>query len=127
MKNRPDLPLPYVAPSTATEYMLADIWGELLGIDKVGLHDGFLELGGDSLLAARVVARVRQAIAADISASRLLEATTVCIMAELIDNQVLNTALPAQLDLLLGEIEALSDYEASCLLARQSQCERAAE
>jgi hypothetical protein len=119
MKNRPELPLPYVAPSTATEYLLAEIWGELLGIDKVGVHDGFLELGGDSLLAARVVARVRQAIAADISASRLLEATTVCIMAELIDDQVLNTAPSAHLDQLLGEIEALSDHEASSLLASE--------
>ena len=115
-KNRPDLPMPYVAPTTATERMLADIWSEQLGIDNVGVHDGFLELGGDSLLAARVVARVRQAVAADLSASRLLEATTVCIMGEFIDNQVLNTAPSSQLDLILGEIEALSDDEASCRL-----------
>lgn len=117
-KNRPDLPMPYVAPTTATERILAEIWSEQLGIDKVGVHDGFLELGGDSLLAARVVARVRQAVAADLSASRLLEATTVCIMGELIDNQVLNTAPVTQLDLLLGEIEALSEEEASCRLER---------
>ena len=115
-KNRPDLPMPYVAPTTATERMLADIWSEQLGVDTVGVHDGFLELGGDSLLAARVVARVRQAVAADLSASRLLEATTVCIMGEFIDNQVLNTAPSTQIDLLLGEIEALSDEEASCRL-----------
>lgn len=117
-KSRPDLPMPYVAPTTATERMLADIWSEQLGVDRVGVHDGFLELGGDSLLAARVVARVRQAVAADLSASRLLEATTVCIMGEFIDNQALNTALPSQLDLILGEIEALSDDEASCRLER---------
>ena len=111
--NRPDLPMPYVAPTTATERILAEIWSEQLGVDTVGVHDGFLELGGDSLLAARVVARVRQAVAADLSASRLLEATTVCIMGELIDNQMLNMAPPNQLDVLLGEIEALSDEEAS--------------
>jgi hypothetical protein len=115
-KTRPDLPMPYVAPTTATERILAEIWSEQLNVDKVGVHDGFLELGGDSLLAARVVARVRQAVVADLSASRLLEATTVCIMGELIDNQVLNMAPSSQLDVLLGEIEALSDEEASCRL-----------
>jgi hypothetical protein len=115
-KDRPDLPMPYVAPTTATERILAEIWSEQLGVDTVGAHDSFLELGGDSLLAARVVARVRQAVAADLSASRLLEATTVCIMGELIDNQMLNTAPPTELDVLLGEIEALSDEEASCRL-----------
>jgi hypothetical protein len=115
-KDRPDLPMPYVAPTTATERILAAIWSEQLGVDNVGVHDSFLELGGDSLLAARVVARVRQAVAADLSASRLLEATTVCIMGELIDNQMLNTAPPRELDVLLGEIEALSDEEASCRL-----------
>ncbi len=117
-KNRPDLPMPYVAPTTATERILVEIWSEQLGVDKVGVHDGFLELGGDSLLAARVVARVRQAVAAELSASRLLEATTVCIMSELIENQMLNTSPATQLDLLLGEIEALSDEEASCRLER---------
>ncbi len=115
-KDRPDLPMPYVAPTTATERILAKIWSEQLGVDTVGVHDSFLELGGDSLLAARVVARVRQAVAADLSASRLLEATTVCIMGELIDNQMLYAAPPSELDVLLGEIEALSDEEASCRL-----------
>jgi hypothetical protein len=118
-KNRPELPMPYVPPATATERLLAEVWSDLLGIDQVGVHDSFLELGGDSLLAARIVARIRPAIAADLSASRLMEATTVCIMAELIDHQVLNAAPATQLDALLGRIEALSDDEASRLLDRR--------
>jgi hypothetical protein len=116
-KDRPDLPMPYVPPTTATERLLAGIWSDLLDVAPVGVHDGFLELGGDSLLAARVVARVRQAIPADLSAGRLLEATTICIMAELIDQQMLNSAPSTQLDTLLGEIEALSDDEAAHQLA----------
>jgi hypothetical protein len=118
-RTRPELPMPYVAPATTTERLLAGIWSELLGLDKVGVHDSFLELGGDSLLASRVISRVRQVIPTNISASRLLEATTICIMAELIDHQVLNAAFPTQLDVLLGQIEALSDDEASCLLERR--------
>lgn len=114
--------MPYVAPATATERLLAEIWSDLLGIDKVGVHDGFLDLGGDSLLAARIAAHVRQVIPAEISASRLLEATTVCIMAEMVDHQVLNGASPTQVDVLLGEIEALSDDEASILLEGVEPC-----
>jgi hypothetical protein len=117
--NRPELPMPYVAPATATERLLAGIWSDLLGIDRVGIHDSFLELGGDSLVAARAVARVHQVLPANLSASRLLEATTVCIMAELVDHQIRNAALPLQVYALLGEIEALSDDEASCLLDRR--------
>jgi acyl carrier protein len=118
-KIRPELPMPYVAPVTATERLLSTIWSDLLDVDAVGVHDSFLELGGDSLVAARVVARVREVLPIDISAGRLLEATTVCIMAELIEHQVLNAAAPAHLDVLLGEIEALSDDEASRLLERR--------
>jgi acyl carrier protein len=108
--------MPYVAPQTPTERMLAQVWAELLNLEEVGIHDGFLELGGDSLQAARVVARLRKLLNIELSSSRLLEATTVCIMAELITHQVLNEAPALHLDLLLGEIEALSDDEASLLL-----------
>jgi acyl carrier protein len=108
--------MPYVAPQTPTERMLAELWAELLNLDRVGIHDGFLELGGDSLQAARVAARLRKLLNIELSSSRLLEATTICIMAEMIAHQVLNEAPPRHLDLLLGEIEALSEDEASLLL-----------
>ena len=51
----------YVAPRTAEEKTLADIWATLLKVDKVGVHDNFFELGGDSILSIRVVARAGEA------------------------------------------------------------------
>ena len=45
----------YVAPVTATEQQLAGIWEELLGVDKIGIHDNFFHVGGHSLLAMRLV------------------------------------------------------------------------
>ncbi|MBV9059576.1 MAG: amino acid adenylation domain-containing protein, partial [Pseudonocardiales bacterium] len=51
----------YVAPRTGTERILADIWAQVLGVDRVGVEDNFFELGGDSILSIQVVSRARQA------------------------------------------------------------------
>jgi len=55
----------YEAPVGETEQALAEIWSEVLGIDRVGRRDDFFELGGHSLLAVQVISRVRQALAVE--------------------------------------------------------------
>ncbi|HSU13785.1 non-ribosomal peptide synthetase, partial [Longimicrobium sp.] len=57
----------YEAPEGETEQTLADIWSELLGVERVGRGDHFFALGGHSLLAVRVVSRVRQALGVEAS------------------------------------------------------------
>jgi amino acid adenylation domain-containing protein len=51
----------YAAPDTGVEKVLAGIWAEILGVERIGIHDGFFDLGGDSLLALRALDRMRQA------------------------------------------------------------------
>ncbi|MFX4294687.1 SDR family oxidoreductase [Streptomyces bohaiensis] len=58
---RPPLSVPYEEPVGETETALAGMWGDILGIDGVGAHDSFFDLGGHSLAAVRLMARVRTA------------------------------------------------------------------
>jgi len=51
----------YVPPRTGTERTLAEIWAEVLGVERVGVEDNFFGLGGDSILSIQVVSRARRA------------------------------------------------------------------
>jgi acyl transferase domain-containing protein len=58
---RPEIGEDYVAPSTPEEETLAGIWCQALGVEKVGVNDDFFELGGDSVLGLRIVAKANEA------------------------------------------------------------------
>ncbi|HEY7768578.1 amino acid adenylation domain-containing protein, partial [Longimicrobium sp.] len=63
----------YEAPVGEAEQALAEVWSELLGVERVGRRDNFFELGGHSLLAVRVISRVRQATGAEVGIGDLFE------------------------------------------------------
>ncbi|HEU4561488.1 MAG TPA: amino acid adenylation domain-containing protein [Longimicrobium sp.] len=67
----------YAAPVGDTEQALAEIWAEVLGVERVGRDDNFFELGGHSLLAVRMIARVRQVLEAEVSLAHLFSHPTV--------------------------------------------------
>ncbi|MEP7242771.1 MAG: AMP-binding protein [Gammaproteobacteria bacterium] len=75
--GRPQLEQTFAAPRTALEASLAILWGELLGIDRVGADDDYFELGGDSLIAVRLMARVREHHGKILPLAVLFEACTV--------------------------------------------------
>lgn len=58
---RTELEKAYAAPRNAVEQTLANIWSEIIRVDRVGIHDNFFELGGDSILGVQFVARANQA------------------------------------------------------------------
>ncbi|PWK80669.1 acyl transferase domain-containing protein [Lentzea atacamensis] len=84
---RPALEYSYAAPIGTTEEDLAAIWASLLGIDQVGRDDRFLDLGGDSLCATQVVARVRSRLDVRISPADVLSDQPLAVLAALIDAQ----------------------------------------
>lgn len=82
--DRRALPAPegYVAPRTPTEGVLAAIWAEVLGVERVGVNDDFFALGGNELLAIRAFSRIREISAAELPFRTLFEAPTVARLAE---------------------------------------------
>ncbi|MFJ2730801.1 condensation domain-containing protein, partial [Streptomyces collinus] len=60
--HRPDLTDDYTAPRTPTEKAIADVWQEVLQLDRIGVHDDFFHLGGHSLLVTLAVARLVKAL-----------------------------------------------------------------
>jgi hypothetical protein len=77
MQPRPEMTTPYVAPESPLERDLAASWSEILHVDRVGVHDAFFELGGDSLQATMLLNRLRTRIGEKIQASVLFENQTV--------------------------------------------------
>lgn len=84
--DRPQRKQPFVAPQTETETTLADIWCEILNIKQVGIHDNFFEIGGHSLLAARIVTRVRELFAIELSVRHVFELPTIARLSQALGN-----------------------------------------
>ncbi|HEX8905734.1 MAG TPA: phosphopantetheine-binding protein, partial [Longimicrobiaceae bacterium] len=71
----------HVPPTTPAEEVVARIWAEELGVERVGVHDNFFEIGGHSLLVARLFARIREAFPREIMLVDLFRHTTVAAQA----------------------------------------------
>lgn len=83
--NRPALQHPYVAPGTPTERLVAEIWADILHVDRVGAQDSFLELGGHSLLGGQVVARLRHTCRVQVPLCALFEKPVLSDFANLVE------------------------------------------
>jgi hypothetical protein len=79
----------YVAPATATEQLLAQLWAEVLGleVERVGVEDMFLDLGGTSLLAAKLVTRINGQLGLVLTVRKIFEQPTIAGLAGLCDGE----------------------------------------
>jgi acyl carrier protein len=117
--NRGALPAPdagqldpsakFIAPRTEVEKTLARVWGEVLKLERVGIHDNFFDLGGHSLLATQVLSRLRNDLSTEISLRTLFESPTIEELARRIG--VLNLG-DEGLDRMPCGLEAASEQEA---------------
>ena len=81
-RERPDLGSQFVAPRTPMEEIIAQIWGQVLGLDSIGVDDNFFDLGGHSLLATQVIAQIRETLQMDTPLASLFMFPTVSALAE---------------------------------------------
>jgi acyl transferase domain-containing protein/thioesterase domain-containing protein len=84
-QGRPNLRNAYVAPGTEAEQQITDIWRDLLGVGWLGVHDSFLEVGGDSLLAVQLISRLNQTFGVELPLRSLFETPTVAGLAATVE------------------------------------------
>ncbi|MCA1995170.1 MAG: SDR family NAD(P)-dependent oxidoreductase, partial [Coleofasciculus sp. S288] len=108
---RPNLKTAYVAPRNETESKIADIYQELLGIDRIGVYDNFFDLGGHSLIGIQLISRLRQEFQVELSLRFIFEAPSVAELVLIIE------------EILIKEIEELAEDEAEKLVSVLSQQE----
>jgi len=101
---------PYVAPRNVTETNLVAIWQTILPVEKLGVLDNFFEVGGHSLLAVRVITKVREEFKIDIPLSALFEVLTVEGMAKYIDSTLWARELSQELSS-EGSAQSSSDVD----------------
>ncbi|HEX7649846.1 MAG TPA: phosphopantetheine-binding protein, partial [Noviherbaspirillum sp.] len=109
--DRKQLPMPetpaaiteYVAPGSPLEELVAGIWADVLALERVGVEDNFFQIGGHSLLAMRLLARIQEAVQIELTPRQLFDAPTVAAMCRMVEEAILR------------QIESMSEEEALAL------------
>lgn len=114
--NRSDLENQYVLPRNPIEEGVAKIWTEVLGIKQIGIHDDFFALGGHSLIGTQLTSRILKLFHVELPLRDLFAFPTVAGLAEQIVRLQTELTELTDVDLVLAELEGLSDDEARVLL-----------
>ena len=115
---RPMVATAYCAPRTPIEELIVSIWEEVLNLRPVGIHDHFMELGGNSLRAMQIHARLLQQFPINLAASQIFECETIEAMALVVIQQQADYTQDRNIAELLSSMEALSEQEVRQLLAK---------
>jgi len=105
----------FVEPRNDTEQVIASIWCEILGIERIGIHDNFFEIGGHSLLATQVASRIRNTLSIQLELRAIFENPTVAELAMQVLSQEINLSgisvqdMDSLLDDLLDDLHNDSD------------------
>jgi len=102
----------FLAPRTPIEESLAGIWSDVLGVERISVHDNFFGLGGHSLRAAQVISRIRKTFSVDLPLRRIFETPTVSGLATAIYEMQAADTEDDDLAAMLADLSQLSDEEA---------------
>ncbi|MET0645392.1 MAG: beta-ketoacyl synthase N-terminal-like domain-containing protein [Pyrinomonadaceae bacterium] len=98
----------YTAPSNQVEKMIAEAWQEVLGIERIGIHDKFFDLGGNSLRGIQLMSRLRRLFLLELPMNILFESPTVAEQAIVVSETRRKEQELEELEKMLKEIEGLS-------------------
>jgi acyl carrier protein len=116
---RPDINTKFVAPRDSTEERIAEIWRELLEVDRVGVLDNFFALGGHSLLATQVMSRLRDEFQVEVPLQRLFDTPTIEELAAAVAEHSTEFETDEEIKQLLDELGDMSPEEVEQLLAQR--------
>ena len=116
-----DLKVEYIQPRNPVEDIIARIWSDVLNLDKISVRDNFFILGGDSLMATRVVSRLRRAFNIDLPIPTLFREPRLEDLARVINNEFDKNESPADSDIMqtMEALEELSEEEAQRILDQE--------
>jgi acyl-CoA synthetase (AMP-forming)/AMP-acid ligase II/acyl carrier protein len=108
----------YMAPRNDLEQAIADVFSEVLGLDRIGINDNFFTLGGDSIRGTQVIGRLQAGLHVELPIVTLFHKPTIAELSEYIGTSGESIDSDAIADI-LEELEALSDEEAAQFLAEE--------
>jgi amino acid adenylation domain-containing protein len=109
--ERPNVGASMIEPSTSVETVLVAVWSEALGVNGIGIHDDFFDLGGDSIIAGRITARIERIFGWSPALSEFYNACTVARLADLLAQKVMNVEAAKRAAELFLEVDRLSSDE----------------
>jgi len=122
--TQPDSNRIFIAPRTANEEAVAEIWSSVLGFEKVGIQDNFFDLGGHSILAIQIMLRLSDRFRTLLPLRMLFEKPNVEELALEITKTLIERADQAKLRRSLSELESMSDEDAKSMLGAPPAIER---
>jgi acyl carrier protein len=102
------------------EATIAEIWADILRMERVGIHENFFDLGGHSLKATQVMSRVRHSFGVDLPLRVLFEAPTVAELAARVGQRMPQADEAEELARILAEVESLSEEEIERQLVKKN-------
>jgi amino acid adenylation domain-containing protein/non-ribosomal peptide synthase protein (TIGR01720 family) len=109
----------FIAPRTPVEEVLAGVWREVLGVERVGAEDNFFDLGGHSLLATRVLSHVRRLFRRELPLQVVFEATTVAKLAGALVESETSPGQTEKIARVLLKLKSISSDEMQSALAQR--------
>lgn len=121
--HRPSQTSLLVAPRTPIEETLARLWREVLKLEQVGIRDSFFDLGGHSLIAIKLVTRIRTEFNVELSLADFFTVLTIEALGQKLEEALIEASSAAEIDAILGLLETVEENQAESMLAHNDALE----